>query len=201
MPTNYIYDYQALIAGIMALVAGALGFVAAVWAIGQQRKANSARQTNFNVSIVAKLRMFEFDVSDLYDAFSYHEKQMMSDPSYYPDPDSFDTIRLPVVFEEIWKVDVGLPEPVIVDIEKLTDLVSSARDSIARFESALKEVQTPTGTPQQNEQHKLVQLVHAARNFVCDVQKYAAASADRMINHFGIDKGSIDALWRKQEDE
>lgn len=182
MPDNFVYHYQALIAGILALLAGLLGFYAAWRTLTQRQKEQSARQTNFVVSIVVKLKIFEADVSDLFDAFSHHADSMQNDDSYYPTPDSYDNLRLPAVLQEIWKVDVGLPLEVILDIEELADSVLSAREAIDEFGSTLKQVRTPRETPKQLElagfhdlvgrsQNHLYQLACRARDWVAEVRR------------------------------
>lgn len=211
MPDNFIYYYQSLIAGVMALVAGGLGFWAALQALEERRKENSARQTNFVASIVVKLKIFGSDTDDLFDAFSHMAERIQEDPSYYPALNGFKNIDLPVVLEKIWEIDVGLPIPIILKIEELIDSAYSAKRKIEEFSELLSAIRRPQRTPQQlefgnmidvnaNHRELLLQQACAARDFLSEVGNNAENSAKSLIEQFNIDERSVEALWQSKED-
>lgn len=212
MPDNFIYHYQSLIAGVMALVAGGLGFWGALRALEERRKENSARQTNFAASIVVKLKIFESDTDDLFDVFSHMAEYIQEDPSYYPTLNGFKNIDLPVMLEKIWEIDVGLPIPIILKIEELIDSAYSAKHKIDDFSELLKAIRRPQRNPQQlefgnmldvntNQREQLLQQACAARDFLSEVSSNAENSAKSLIEQFNIDERSVEALWQSKEED
>ncbi|WP_147407451.1 hypothetical protein [Reichenbachiella sp. MSK19-1] len=209
IPDNFIYHYQSLIGGVLALVAGLLAYYAAMRAERRKDKEYSEKKQNFAISVFIKLKVVQEELEDIVDVLG-HDLDELKQKVRVPEERDLSFSEIPQALWEAWTLGFGLSPEIMLKIENLFEDLEHCKKSSQELNSILLNYKKRSvGLGQMtismfeddrlNEFERIHELLLRNKKWFESSTITVEKLTDDIVKSFKINRNIIDRLWERPD--